>query len=812
MSDSRLRIQKKTASIPATSPQRPQQASLFPPQSETPNDSELTQTKRVGHRLEDFRLTTPIQPKLTIGQPGDQYEQEADQVAAQVVQRIHAPVNQLKRLAAVQRQTEEEEELQAKPESNQVQRLIMAKLKTDQTAGTTPENFEANLNRARSGGQPLMSNLQTQMGSAMGADFSQVKVHTDSQADHLNESIQAKAFTTGQDIFFRQGEYEPSSRQGQELIAHELTHVVQQGGGLVQAKPTSPTLSRTADPANIQRVLADPKDLGGKSLKERFVSTSMSNLRTAVRDYNKLCIQDPQNFNALMDSLNGVSELINHWFEQKDRRAQYASNRLGRNDKNKAQKLLALETQITQEKTSIALQQAPRPKASQPQNSPPPLPDLSEFDVPQALPSEAPLSEAPPSEVPLSEAPQPAIAPEKPVVSGWEKAELADDPELLAEHAKIVKWRLETGSPCGELNGDKVTFRDGGAPRAREFLAKKLTPLTAMIEGEPGEYSPKEGYQFQNKDQKYWAAKENFTAITGASYVGKTNQPLFDDENPLPKPEHVVQGGLGDCYLMAALSSLAQSNSEHIKNMIRDNGDGTVTVRLYDTSKSRAPKFEATSVFVKVNKSIPEKEGKNIYAGGSLWAALIEKAYVSAGFAGSRSKKDKGSYKNVADGGLAEHAFEVITGQSANKFALQSPIETPEENGEKAITAYTSNVADPSAPDAVLNVIAEALAAGQAVAAGTRQLTKEEKQKLAGETSSGRSANEAIYGDIVYGHAYSILAVDQAKKTISLRNPWGQVTDKDDGKRKGVLDLEISTFLDAFAQLIISDQVWKLLS
>jgi guanyl-specific ribonuclease Sa len=75
------------------------------------------------------------------------------------------------------------------------------------------------------------------MGQAMGADFSGVKVHTDAQSDQLNKSIQAKAFTTGQDVFFRQGAYEPSSRGGQELIAHELTHVVQQNGGAVQRSP-----------------------------------------------------------------------------------------------------------------------------------------------------------------------------------------------------------------------------------------------------------------------------------------------------------------------------------------------------------------------------------------------------------------------------------------------------------------------------------------------------------------------------------------------------------------------------------------------
>lgn len=72
------------------------------------------------------------------------------------------------------------------------------------------------------------------MGQAMGADFSGVRVHTDARADQLNQSIQAKAFTTGQDLFFRQGAYQPGSREGQALIAHELTHVVQQNRGGVR--------------------------------------------------------------------------------------------------------------------------------------------------------------------------------------------------------------------------------------------------------------------------------------------------------------------------------------------------------------------------------------------------------------------------------------------------------------------------------------------------------------------------------------------------------------------------------------------------
>ncbi len=92
------------------------------------------------------------------------------------------------------------------------------------------ENLEGEVNRARGGGQGLEPELKTQMGQMLGADLSGVRVHTDRRADQLNSMVGARAFTTGQDLFFKRGEYQPGSRGGQELIAHELTHVMQQGG------------------------------------------------------------------------------------------------------------------------------------------------------------------------------------------------------------------------------------------------------------------------------------------------------------------------------------------------------------------------------------------------------------------------------------------------------------------------------------------------------------------------------------------------------------------------------------------------------
>jgi hypothetical protein len=95
------------------------------------------------------------------------------------------------------------------------------------------DDTASRINSERGSGQELDSAVQAKMGAATGHDFSGVNVHTGPEAHTLNEQLGAKAFTTGQDIFFREGAYDPGSSGGQELLAHELTHVVQQGTGRV---------------------------------------------------------------------------------------------------------------------------------------------------------------------------------------------------------------------------------------------------------------------------------------------------------------------------------------------------------------------------------------------------------------------------------------------------------------------------------------------------------------------------------------------------------------------------------------------------
>ncbi|MFH7026389.1 MAG: DUF4157 domain-containing protein [Heteroscytonema crispum UTEX LB 1556] len=211
----------------------------------------LAPVRRINYDFADIPITREqaeakskkaIQAKLTIGAAGDKYEQEADRVAAQVVNQINSPATQQSNQNLQREEMSEEEELMKKPEISGIQREVipeeeeLQKKQAGDGSMVASAELESSIQQARSGGQPLADNIRKPMEHAFGFDFSGVKVHTDTQADQLNQSIQAKAFTTGQDVFFRQGEYQPLNRRGQELLAHELTHVVQQNTTAINTK------------------------------------------------------------------------------------------------------------------------------------------------------------------------------------------------------------------------------------------------------------------------------------------------------------------------------------------------------------------------------------------------------------------------------------------------------------------------------------------------------------------------------------------------------------------------------------------------
>ncbi len=219
-----------------------------------PPEAILALQKSIGNRA----VSRLIQAKLTVGPAGDKYEQEADRVADQVVNMTRPadspkPVRrqeeeeeaQTMPLVAsvtppIQRQEEEEEELQrmplaqrqAEPEEKELQKKPAVRAQRIEGNGSfeAGADLERRLASKSGRGRPLPEAIRSEMESRFGAEFNQVRVHTDREAVQMNSEIGAQAFTHGSDVFFGAGKYSPGAAGGKRLLAHELTHVVQQGG------------------------------------------------------------------------------------------------------------------------------------------------------------------------------------------------------------------------------------------------------------------------------------------------------------------------------------------------------------------------------------------------------------------------------------------------------------------------------------------------------------------------------------------------------------------------------------------------------
>jgi hypothetical protein len=143
-----------------------------------------------------------------------------------------------------------------------VQRVLEIARQEDGKEGAISPEVEASIERSRGGGQSLENGTRSQMESAFGVDFSGVRIHTGAESHSLNRAVSAVAFTTGSDIFFRDGAYEPGSSGGRELLAHELTHVVQQGH--------APATSGQSQSSQIHRMCSHCKEEENKKIHPKL--------------------------------------------------------------------------------------------------------------------------------------------------------------------------------------------------------------------------------------------------------------------------------------------------------------------------------------------------------------------------------------------------------------------------------------------------------------------------------------------------------------------------------------------------------------
>ena len=179
--------------------------------------------KNLAYNYNALNTTVPLlQPKLEINQPGDQYEQEADAMADEVMRMPGPTTTRLSSgTGAIQRKCahcEEEEEKKIRRKESGDGEI---------RAGNNLSGYVNNLGNS---GTPLSKAERNFFEPRFGYDFSKVRIHNDASAVNSATSINALAYTYGNNIVFNQGKYSPGTNSGKKLLSHELTHVVQQNG------------------------------------------------------------------------------------------------------------------------------------------------------------------------------------------------------------------------------------------------------------------------------------------------------------------------------------------------------------------------------------------------------------------------------------------------------------------------------------------------------------------------------------------------------------------------------------------------------
>jgi hypothetical protein len=215
--------------------------------------------RTLGNRgMERLLRSGAIQAKVAVGPAHDEYEREADQIAAEVMRMPDPEVGLTARRTTlrVQRacsacEEDQREEQTAQRGTARLQRMcgaceeadaqeedvVQAKRVSADPPDASPE-LTSYVDRARGGGEPLTGSTRARFENRFGHDFGGVRVHTDSRSAAAAAEINSYAFTIGSDIHFGAGRFQPGTPQGDRLLAHELTHTIQQTGGRLLTSTT----------------------------------------------------------------------------------------------------------------------------------------------------------------------------------------------------------------------------------------------------------------------------------------------------------------------------------------------------------------------------------------------------------------------------------------------------------------------------------------------------------------------------------------------------------------------------------------------
>lgn len=313
-----------------------------------------------------------VQTKLAIGKADDAYEKEADSVADKVV-------NTGGETNSIQKKEGEEEQLQEKPllqsistlqkkqmpqEEEPVQKVAKEEEETLQQKGEEEEETlqqkgeeeepvqkeeeeeaaqpkaeeeetlqkkgngnlasaktETSLKSSKGQGQLMDKSIRKEMEKGFGADFSNVKIHTDTVAENMSQELGAQAFTTGNDIYFNEGKYNPETKEGKHLLAHELTHTIQQSDeiqrAVIENTPEDLEAARFKGDFNLEEAHDDKKLIqnGHQGLYVSKIQKGLVDLGFALPQYGVDGIYGNETRNAVINfqenkGLNDIDGIV----------------------------------------------------------------------------------------------------------------------------------------------------------------------------------------------------------------------------------------------------------------------------------------------------------------------------------------------------------------------------------------------------------------------------------------------------------------------------------------------------------------------
>ena len=195
---------------------------------------------------------------------------------------------------AVQAMEEEEEPIQAMEEEEEA---VQAKSNGNTANKPAQPSIESKL-KNRSGGHKMDSKTRNEMEQGFGTDFSNVNIHTDSNAVQMSEELGAQAFTYGNDVYFNQSKYNPGSIEGKGLLAHELTHTIQQKGATQDSTESSNEQSLEGDASNTTQGVMRRMFSKGKEAGKSIMPKMKSGLRVSKCNGNKTPVTSGTQYSA----------------------------------------------------------------------------------------------------------------------------------------------------------------------------------------------------------------------------------------------------------------------------------------------------------------------------------------------------------------------------------------------------------------------------------------------------------------------------------------------------------------------------------